>query len=216
MQEVILKKVMFGGYDCYEVMNHINAMQIKLNRAKKDSDKLGDLQKEAEKLKAEIAEKDEEILRLTEEIERRNEELKSNRPSKHFLRQTEEYTDNYIDAARSLEKSVKDLTAEQILEAKRKIETLQAELDNISAELGETFVSISDLKNEYKDINKSYKEMISETSNAEKKEKKPTEKKAAKKTAKKTGGKASTKKSKADNAEALELIRQSEEKYNNI
>ena len=40
MQEVILKKVMFGGYDCADVMNHINALQIKLNRAIKDAEKL--------------------------------------------------------------------------------------------------------------------------------------------------------------------------------
>lgn len=216
MQEVILKKVMFGGYDCYEVMNHINAMQIKLNRAKKDTHKLTELREEAEELKAEIAEKDEEIFRLTQEIERRTDELKNNRPAKLFLKQTKEYTDNYIEAARSLEKSVRDLTAEQVLGAKESIKNLQSELDGVSTEVVEIFVSVSDLKNEYKEINKSYKEMISETAAAEKKEKKPTEKKAAKKTAKKTSGKASTKKTKADNSEALELIRQSEEKYNNI
>ena len=71
MQEVILKKVMFGGYDCYEVMNRINAMQIKLNRTKKDSDKLEALIREADGLKSEIAEKDEEIIHLTEKIRER-------------------------------------------------------------------------------------------------------------------------------------------------
>ena len=71
MQEVILKKVMFGGYDCYEVMNHINAMQIKLNRTKKDTDKLEQLRREADELKAEISEKDEEISQLTEKIKER-------------------------------------------------------------------------------------------------------------------------------------------------
>lgn len=211
MQEVILKKVMFGGYDCYEVMNHINAMQIKLNRTKKDSDKLDEMRREAGKLKAEIAEKDEEILRLTEKIKEREEALKKNQPSKLFLKKTEEYTDNYIEAARSLEKSVRELTADQVLEAKQRIKNLQAELDSISAAIEETFVSVSDLKNEYKDINKSYKEIINETAVTEKKEKKP-----AKKTAKKTTKKSSPKKTKSDNAEALELIRQSEEKYNNL
>ena len=216
MQEVILKKVMFGGYDCYEVMNHINAMQIKLNRTKKDSDKLEELRREADELKAEIAEKDEEIACLSEKIQEREEALKKNQPSKLFLKKTEEYTDNYIEAARSLEKSVRELTADQVLEAKQRIKDLQAELDNISSAIEETFVSVSDLKNEYKDINKSYKEIINETAAAEKKEKKPAEKKTAKKTTKKTTKKSSPKKPKADNAEALELIRQSEEKYNNI
>lgn len=216
MQEVILKKVMFGGYDCYEVMNHINAMQIKLNRTKKDTDKLEELKREADGLKAEIAEKDEEIFQLTEKIKEREEALKKNQPSKLFLKKTEEYTDNYIEAARSLEKSVRELTADQVLEAKQRIKDLQAELDNISSAIEETFVSVSDLKNEYKDINKSYKEIINETAAAEKKEKKPAEKKPTKKTTKKTTKKSSPKKEKADNAEALELIRQSEEKYNNI
>ncbi len=216
MQEVILKKVMFGGYDCYEVMNHINAMQIKLNRTKKDSDKLDELKREADGLKAEIAEKDEEIACLSEKIQEREDALKKNQPSKLFLKKTEEYTDNYIEAARSLEKSVRELTADQVLEAKQRIKGLQAELDSISAAIEETFVSVSDLKNEYKDINKSYKEIINETAAAEKKEKKPAEKKTAKKTTKKTTKKSSPKKTKADNAEALELIRQSEEKYNNI
>ena len=150
MQEVILKKVMFGGYDCYEVMNHINAMQIKLNRTKKDTDKLEQLRREADELKAEISEKDEEISQLTEKIKEREETLKKNQPSKHFLKKTEEYTDNYIEAARSLEKSVRELTADQVLEAKQRIKDLQAELDNISSAIEETFVSVSDLKNEYK------------------------------------------------------------------
>ena len=213
MQEVILKKVMFGGYDCYEVMNHINAMQIKLNRIKKDSDKLSELQREAEELRTVISEKDSEILELTEEIAEREASLKKDQPSKAFLKQTEEYTDNYVEAARSLEKSVRELTADQVVDAKENVKNLQEELDRISSALGETFAAISELKNEYRDINKSYKEMISETAAAEKKS---SEKKTAKKNTKKTTKKSSPKKAKSDNAEALELIRQSEEKYNNL
>ncbi len=215
MQEVILKKVMFGGYDCYEVMNRINAMQIKLNRTKKDSDKLEALIREADGLKSEIAEKDEEIIHLTEKIREREEALEKNQPSKLFLKKTEKYTDNYIEAARSLEKSVRELTADQVLEAKQRIKDLQDELESISSAIGETFVSVSDLKNEYKNINKSYKEIINETA-AEKKEKKPAEKKTTKKSTKKTTKKSPPKKPNADNSEALELIRQSEEKYKNL
>ena len=213
MQEVILKKVMFGGYDCYEVMNHINAMQIKLNRIKNDSDKLSELQREAEELRTVISEKDSEILELTEEIAEREASLKKDQPSKAFLKQTEEYTDNYVEAARSLEKSVRELTADQVVDAKENVKNLQEELDRISSALVETFAAISELKNEYRDINKSYKEMISETAAAEKKS---SEKKTAKKSTKKTTKKSSPKKAKSDNAEALELIRQSEEKYNNL
>ncbi len=213
MQEVILKKVMFGGYDCYEVMNHINAMQIKLNRIKNDSDKLSELQREAEELRTVISEKDLEILELTEKIAEREASLKKDQPSKAFLKQTEEYTDNYVEAARSLEKSVRELTADQVVDAKENVKNLQEELDRISSALGETFAAISELKNEYRDINKSYKEMISETAAAEKKS---SEKKTAKKSTKKTTKKSSPKKAKSDNAEALELIRQSEEKYNNL
>ncbi len=213
MQEVILKKVMFGGYDCYEVMNHINAMQIKLNRIKNDSDKLSELQREAEELRTVISEKDSEILELTEEIAEREASLKKDQPSKAFLKQTEEYTDNYVEAARSLEKSVRELTADQVIDAKENVKNLQEELDRISSALGEIFAAISELKNEYRDINKSYKEMISETAAAEKKS---SEKKTAKKSTKKTTKKSSPKKAKSDNAEALELIRQSEEKYNNL
>lgn len=215
MQEVILKKVMFGGYDCYEVMNRINAMQIKLNRTKKDSDKLEALIREADGLKSEIAEKDEEIIHLTEKIRESEEALEKNQPSKLFLKKAEEYTDNYIEAARSLEKSVRELTADQVLEAKQRIKDLQDELESISSAIGETFVSVSDLKNEYKNINKSYKEIINETA-AEKKEKKPAEKKTTKKSTKKTTKKSPPKKPNADNSEALELIRQSEEKYKNL
>lgn len=211
MQEVILKKVMFGGYDCYEVMNHINALQIKLNRIKKDSDKLNDLKAEAERIKSAIAESDGEIDRLTREIAEYEENLKKNCPAKAFLKQTEEYTDQYIDTARSLEKSVKDMTSAQLIDARKKIDELCAYLENVSDMIGETFISISDLRKEYEEINKSYKEMISETEPAEKKEKKT----AAKKTAKKSATKKSTKK-KSDATEALELIRQSEEKYNSI
>lgn len=216
MQEIILKKVMFGGYDCYDVMNRINAMQIKMNRAKKDSDKLEELQGEADALKAEIADKEAEIVRLTEEIQNREKARESSLPSQRFLKKTQEYTDNYIEAARSLEKSVRELTADQILEAKRRIRDLQTELENISSAIEETFVSVSDLKNEYKDINASYREIINETAPVEKNEKKSAEKKTVKKDSPKATKKASTKKTKANNADALELIRQSEEKYNKI
>ena len=103
------------------------------------------------------------------------------------------------------------MTAEQLTDAKKKIDEIQSYLDNVSNMIGETFISVSDLRNEYKSINKSYKEMISETAVAEKREKKAAPKKTAKKsTAKKTA------KKKSDSAEALELIRQTEEKYNNI
>ncbi|HAY73965.1 MAG TPA: hypothetical protein DCY31_09065 [Ruminococcaceae bacterium] len=211
MQEVILKKVMFGGYDCYEVMNHINALQIKLNRTKKDSDKLNSLKAEAEKLRSEIAEKDREIEKLSREISDYENNLKMNQPAKDFLRETEEYTDKYVDAARSLERSVKNMTAEQLTEAKKKISEIQAYLENVSNMIGETFISVSDLRNEYKSINKSYKEMISETAVTEKKEKKTAPKKSAKKSPSKK-----TAKKKSDSDEALELIRQTEEKYNSI
>jgi len=157
---------------------------------KKDSDKLNGLKAEAEKLRGEIAEKDREIEKLSYKISEYENNFKTNQPTKDFLRETEAYTDKY---------------------AKKKIDEIQSYLDNVSNMIGETFISVSDLRNEYKSINKSYKEMISETAVAEKREKKAAPKKTSKKsTAKKTA------KKKSDSAEALELIRQTEEKYNNI
>ena len=50
----------------------------------------------------------------------------------------------------------------------------------------------------------------------QKKEKKPAEKKTTKKSTKKTTKKSPPQKPNADNSEALELIRQSEEKYKNL
>ena len=218
MQEVILKKVMFGGYDCADVMNHINALQIKLNRAKKDSEKLDSLRAEAERLRSEIAEKDIEISELSREISEHEEDIKKNQPSKFFLRQAEECSDNYIESARFFGNSVKDMTSEQIEDAKENIAAVQEYLDSVSMLLSETFSSLSDLKKEYRSINKSYKEILSKTSAAEKKEKKTAPKKtSAKKTSQKSAEKKSSRKSaKSDNSEALELIRRTEEKYNNI
>lgn len=218
MQEVILKKVMFGGYDCADVMNHINALQIKLNRAKKDAEKLESLRAETERLRSEIAEKDIEISELSREISEREEDVKKNQPTKRFLRQAEECSENYIESARFFGNSVKDMTSEQIEDAKENIAAVQEYLDSISMLLGETFSSLSDLKKEYRSISKSYKEILNRTTAAEKKEKKTAPKKnEAKKTSQKPVEKKSARKSaKSDNSEALELIRRTEEKYNNI
>lgn len=218
MQEVILKKVMFGGYDCADVMNHINALQIKLNRAKKDAEKLESLRAETERLRSEIAEKDIEISELSREISEREEDVKKNQPTKRFLRQAEECSENYIESARFFGNSVKDMTSEQIEDAKENIAAVQEYLDSVSMLLGETISSLSDLKKEYRSISKSYKEILSRTTAAEKKEKKTAPKKTeAKKTSQKPVEKKSARKSaKSDNSEALELIRRTEEKYNNI
>ena len=218
MQEVILKKVMFGGYDCADVMNHINALQIKLNRAKKDAEKLESLRAETERLRSEIAEKDIEISELSREISEREEDVKKNQPTKRFLRQAEECSDNYIESARFFGNSVKDMTSEQIEDAKENIAAVQEYLDSVSMLLGETLSSLSDLKKEYRSISKSYKEILSRTTATEKKEKKTVPKKTeAKKTSQKPVEKKSARKSaKSDNSEALELIRRTEEKYNNI
>lgn len=218
MQEVILKKVMFGGYDCADVMNHINALQIKLNRAKKDAEKLESLRAETERLRLEIEKKDIEISELSREISEREEDVKKNQPTKRFLRQAEECSENYIESARFFGNSVKDMTSEQIEDAKDNIAAVQEYLDSVSMLLGETFSSLSDLKKEYRSISKSYKEILSGTTAAEKKEKKTAPKKTeAKKTSQKTVEKKSARKSaKSDNSEALELIRRTEEKYNNI
>ena len=218
MQEVILKKVMFGGYDCADVMNHINALQIKLNRAKKDAEKLEALRAETERLRAEIAEKDIEISELSREISEREEDVKKNQPTKRVLRQAEECSENYIESARFFGNSVKDMTSEQIEDAKENIAAVQEYLDSVSMLLGETISSLSDLKKEYRSISKSYKEILSRTTASEKKEKKTAPKKnEAKKTSQKTVEKKSARKSaKSDNSEALELIRRTEEKYNNI
>ncbi|MDD6703133.1 MAG: hypothetical protein PUE34_02165 [Clostridiaceae bacterium] len=218
MQEVILKKVMFGGYDCADVMNHINALQIKLNRAKKDAEKLESLRAETERLRSEIAEKDIEISELSREISEREEDVKKNQPTKRFLRQAEECSENYIESARFFGNSVKDMTSEQIEDAKENIAAVQEYLDSVSMLLGETISSLSDLKKEYRSISKSYKEILRRTTAAEKKEKKTAPKKnEAKKTSQKPVEKKSARKSaKSDNSEALELIRRTEEKYNNI
>lgn len=218
MQEVILKKVMFGGYDCADVMNHINALQIKLNRAKKDAEKLEALRAETERLRSEIAEKDIEISELSRGISEREEDVKKNQPTKRFLRQAEECSENYIESARFFGNSVKDMTSEQIEDAKENIAAVQEYLDSVSMLLGETISSLSDLKKEYRSISKSYKEILSRTTAAEKKEKKTAPKKTeAKKTSQKPVEKKSARKSaKSDNSEALELIRRTEEKYNNI
>ena len=213
MQEVILKKVMFGGYDCADVMNHINALQIKLNRAKKDAEKLESLRAETERLRSEIAEKDIEISELSREISEREEDVKKNQPTKRFLRQAEECSENYIESARFFGNSVKDMTSEQIEDAKENIAAVQEYLDSVSMLLGETFSSLSDLKKEYRSISKSYKEILSRTTAAEKKEKKTAPKKTSQKTVEK---KSARKSAKSDNSEALELIRRTEEKYNNI
>ena len=106
------------------------------------------------------------------------------------------------------------MTSEQIEDAKENIAAVQEYLDSISMLLGETFSSLSDLKKEYRSISKSYKEILSRTTAAEKKEKKTAPKKTE---AQKTVEKKSARKSaKSDNSEALELIRRTEEKYNNI
>lgn len=212
MQEVILKKTLFGGYDRFEVLNCINALQIKLNRVQKNSKELDELKREINRLKAEIAEKDYEISALTAELAENEEAKHKNRPAELFLKQTEEYADSYIRAARSLESSVKIQTAQRVGEAKKQLERLQASLDEASNAVDGIFISASELKAEYKSINKGCKEILKNTSATAKPEK-PTEKK---KPAKRKKSEKTAAKTKSPNDDVIELLNLTEEKYKNI
>lgn len=215
MQEVILKKVMFGGYDSFDVMNHINAMRIKLNRAKKSSSELDELRSEIERLRAQLAAKEAEISELNDIIAEHEERIRRDRPAESFLRQSEEYADSYIKAARSLESSVKEQTSSQIVKAKDQIEALQACLNEALNTLDELFVSISELKAEHRNINKSCREIVKKTSAVAEKSEKPTNvKKAA---TKKKSEKATAKTiAKSESDEAIELLDKTAAKYKKI
>lgn len=216
MQEIILKKVAFGGYDSYEVMNHINALQIKLNKVKDNNEMLEELQDTAKKLEAEIAEKDKEISKLEEKLYGKDKKRRKNNISKLSLKCAENYTESYVKAARTLEKSVRNLTAHRVKDAKQNIETVQGYLEDISSLSEETALSFNALKEEYGNITENCDAILDKTAEMEEEEKR---KAAPKKTAKvKIADRSDAKAAKheADNGEALELIRQTEEKYNNI
>lgn len=215
MQEVILKKVMFGGYDGFDVMNHINAMRIKLNRAEKSSRELDELRDETKRLKAQLAAKEAEISELNGIIAEHEEKLRRDRPAEHFLRQSEEYAESYINAARSLESSVKEQTSTQIGKAKGQIEALQACLNEALNTVDELFVSISELKAEHKNVNKSCREILKKTSAVAEKAGKPTNAKKA--ATKKKSEKATAKtKAKSESDEAIELLDKTAAKYKKI
>lgn len=215
MQEIILKKVLLGGYDCFDVMNHINAWQTKINRTKKDSDNLDELNREIKVLEAQLAAKEDEIAELERAISEHDNGRRNKQPSATFIKQTADYADSYIEAAHSLEKSVKELTAEQIGDAGVKIGTLRKNIERISGMVGELFVLLSDLKTEYTGINESYAEIVSESSKLEHSD----EPKIKKTTAKRNTSRANTKsasKSKKTNDDVLKLLNQTEEKYKSI
>ncbi len=183
MQEVILKKTVIGGYDCFEVMNRINALQKKLNIAKKEAEKLSVLQTQADSLRAEIAQKDAEIAELAQVLE----DFRVNHSEKLYAemlaQQTDEYASSYVETARSLAESVADMTNNQISDAKNKIEILQGWLSEVNDMIGELYLSLSDLKKEYRSFNKNYRKLVNETSDTDKKKEPKKKKTAAKKTA---------------------------------
>ena len=185
MQEVILKKVMFGGYDCFDVMNHINALQIKLNRAKEKKIDVTELYDEAERLRAELYKKDEEIDALTHLIYTREHENVKRRSAGFSVENTDSSDSERVDDTRE------------------KIEILQQQIAQISGMINEMSKSLSVLNSEYKQ------------SDEMKKITQPEQKEKMEPTAKKSRKKKTTAKPKA-NAEALELLRQSEERYKNL
>lgn len=210
MQEVILKKVMFGGYDSFDVMNHINAMRIKLNRAKKSSSELDELRSEIERLRAQLAAKEAEISELNDIIAEHKKRIRRDRPAESFLRQSEEYADSYIKAARSLESSVKEQTNVQIGKAKGQINALQTCLDEALKKVDELFFSISELETEHENVNKSCREILTKASAVAGK---PASKK--KTSAKKKSDKPIAK-AKSESDEAIELLDKTAAKYKKI
>ncbi len=181
MQEVILKRAVVGGYDCFEVMNRINALQKKLNIAKREAEKLSVLQTQADSLRTEIAQRDAEIAELAQVLE----DFRINHSEKLYAemlaQQTDEYAVNYVETARSLAESVTDMTNKQISDAKNKIEVLQGWLTEVNDMIGELYLSLADLKKEYRSFNKNYRKLVNETADNKKETKK--KKTAAKKTA---------------------------------
>lgn len=214
MQEMVFKKVMFGGYDGFDVMNHINAVNIKLNRVQKSAKELDELRGEIERLKMQINARDNEISELKALLAEREEKLRQEKPAQQFVKQTEEYIDSYVQAARSLEISVREQTAEQFGRAKEQVNALQEYLSNASDMLDDLFVSISELKAEHKDVNKSCEEIIRKASCvAPKKEKSPVK---SGKTAQKKKSVKKAEKSKSESDEAIELLNQTAQKYKKI
>lgn len=213
MQEVILKKVMFGGYDGFDVMNHINAMRIKLNRAEKSSRELSELRGEIERLRAQLAAKESEISELNGIIAEREEKIRRDRPAESFLKQSEEYADSYVKAARSLESSVKEQTSTQIEKAKGQINALQTCLDDALGKVDELFFSISELETEHENVNKSCREILAKASAIAVKPEKPA---SEKKTSAKKKSDKPTAKAKSESDEAIELLDKTAAKYKKI
>lgn len=215
MQEIILKKVLLGGYDCFDVMNHINALQTKINRTKKEFGKLDELNREIEMIEARIAEKDKEIHDLENGVFEYNGETHARPSSEDFIQQTANYADSCIEAARSLEMSVKELTSEQVGEVKVRVDELRENLEKFSDMVGELVVSLSDLKTEYNGINESYAEIVNKSSKLEPTKESKPKKTTTKRTASKSAPPKATKSKKVDD-DVLELLNKTEERYKNL
>ena len=133
--EVILKRVIFGGFDRKQVMEYIAYLHGRSNTVKAELAELSDLKSMVAELETEISEKDNMISRLHSTVTEAENNTRLSRASATLMQQAVEYSNTYIQSASTLACDINNKTKCCVDKAKEKIDCIISSIGEILQEL---------------------------------------------------------------------------------
>ena len=110
-KEFILKKAVFGGFDCVQVMNCIADLQEKALDAEKEAEELKALQATLSELERVMKEKDDEIESLSASIAEAESKFRVSRASAQIVKDSIDYADRYVENAKIIAQNITEKTS---------------------------------------------------------------------------------------------------------
>ncbi|MBP3939530.1 MAG: hypothetical protein IK955_08975 [Clostridia bacterium] len=211
-KEIILKKAVFGGFDCIQVMNCIADLQKRALEAKKDAEKLEVLQATLSELETVMKNQDDEIADLSASIAEAESKFRVSRASAQLVKDSVDYADRYVENAKIIAQDITEKTSLRVREAKEKIDSILSDIAGLSDDISILYADLGSLKSECDFFEDSYPSSSSENYLAEDETSAEDEAQVCSPSAVQTEDSAPLK----DEEETLKLLRSLKEKYENM
>lgn len=166
-KEFILKKAVFGGFDCVQVMNCIADLQEKALDAEKEAEELKALQATLSELERVMKEKDDEIESLSASIAEAESKFRVSRASAQIVKDSVDYADRYVENAKIIAQDITEKTSRKVREAREKIDSILSDITRLSDDIVNLYADLGSLKSECDSFEDSYPSSSSENYLAE-------------------------------------------------
>lgn len=151
--EVILKRVLFGGFDRRQVMEYIADLHSKSSADSLELKETEKLRARITELEAEIIEKDNMIDRLKAEISEAENNANVGKTSAALVKESVAYADSYVESAKALARDISSKAYSNVEDAKGRVEGVMTSLNEISDTVLSLYKLMEALKNEYEGFN---------------------------------------------------------------